>query len=368
MREVVIIGGGLAGSAVATALAQIGKDVLLLEKEPKAHDKVCGEFVSVEAQHYFSQLGMDLTKLGAARITNVRLARDQISVSAKLPFEALSLSRRILDDTVLSHAQNIGAEIRRGHTVTALEEEHGYWRLKISGAEDIFTETVFLATGKHDLRNWRRVSPVQKDFIGFKMHFRLMAAQSAALAGHVEMSLFDGGYAGLEQIEDGKANLCLVILKQKFNEYGKSWDGVINKILEASPSLSERLTDAEQYWPRPLSIFGIPYGFVYRPMSNSPTNLYRLGDQMAVIPSFSGDGMSIALHTAALASKYYLNGGASSYHKHAFDDLALLVRRASFISGLAGVPIIQTGFMLACGLYPNLLASIAAHTRIKNIL
>ena len=44
-REVVVIGGGLAGSAAAIRLAQNGKNVLLLEKEPAAHDKVCGEFI-----------------------------------------------------------------------------------------------------------------------------------------------------------------------------------------------------------------------------------------------------------------------------------------------------------------------------------
>ena len=52
------------------------------------------------------------------------------------------------------------------------------------------------------------------DFIGFKCHFRLTPEQRAALAEHVEMTLFDGGYAGLEPVEGGRANLCLVVRRR----------------------------------------------------------------------------------------------------------------------------------------------------------
>jgi len=65
--EVVVIGGGPAGSAAALRLAQNGRSVLLLEKEPAAHDKVCGEFISSDAQRYLRELGLDLTSLDAAR-------------------------------------------------------------------------------------------------------------------------------------------------------------------------------------------------------------------------------------------------------------------------------------------------------------
>jgi flavin-dependent dehydrogenase len=60
--DAIIIGGGLAGSAAAIELARAGKKVLLLEKEGQAHHKVCGEFISCEAEYYLSALGFDLKK------------------------------------------------------------------------------------------------------------------------------------------------------------------------------------------------------------------------------------------------------------------------------------------------------------------
>lgn len=364
-REVVVIGGGLAGSAAAIRLAQNGQNVLLLEKEPAAHDKVCGEFISSDAQHYLRELGLDLASLDAERITGIRLMRGQRIASARLPFPALSLSRRVLDEALLVRAKDQGAQVWRGAAVTAMVREPEGWRMEVAGHGVIRAETVFLATGKHDLHAWHRAGGTQNDFLGFKCHFLLTPTQRVALAEHVEMTLFDGGYVGLEPVERGKANLCLVVTRRHFAMYGKKWDGLLGAILKASPPLAERLAGAQPGWPRPLSIFGIPYGFVYRVPPMASPGLYRLGDQMAVIPSFSGYGMSIALHTAFLAVKCHLRGDANLYHRQARRDLLPLIRSASWLSKMAEYPLAQRGMLIACRIRPELITIIARHNRIS---
>jgi len=250
-REVVVIGGGVAGSAAAIRLAQNGQDVLLLEKEPAAHDKVCGEFIAADAQHYLRELGIDLAALDAERITGIRITRGQRTSSARLPFSALSLSRRVLDEALLVRAQDQGARVWRGAAVTALIKGPECWHIEVAGHGVIQAETIFLATGKHDLREWRRPRGTQNDFLGFKCHFLLTPTQRVALAEHVEMTLFNGGYAGLGLVESGKANLCLVVTRRHFAMYGKKWDGLLGAILKAAPLLAERLAGAEACWPRP---------------------------------------------------------------------------------------------------------------------
>jgi len=44
-----IIGGGVAGGAVAAHLACARREVILIERKAGPHDKVCGEFISCEA-------------------------------------------------------------------------------------------------------------------------------------------------------------------------------------------------------------------------------------------------------------------------------------------------------------------------------
>jgi flavin-dependent dehydrogenase len=364
--EAVVIGGGLAGCAAANRLAQNGRSVLLLEKEPTAHDKVCGEFISSEAQNYLRELGLDLAALSAEHIANIRFMRGNTIASTKLPFPGMSLSRRILDEAALLLAQDQGAHVRRGTAVTAIIHEPHGWRIEVAGHDAIRSETIFLATGKHDVRDWRRTGGTQNEYIGFKCHYRLTPEQQAAIAEHVEMTLFDGGYAGLEPVEDGKANLCLVVTKRHFALYGKNWDGLLRSILKATPPLAERLAGAQPCWPRPLSIYGIPYGFVYRPSGASP-GLYRLGDQMAVIPSFSGYGMSIALYTAFLAVDCHLRGAADLYHRQARSNLLPLIRNASVLSKMAESPAAQRAMLLACRIKPELITFIARHGRISSL-
>src|SRR4029077_5823688 len=91
--ETVIVGGGPAGSATASGLAALGRDVVLIERQAKPHNKVCGEFLSVETQTQLQRLGVDPSALGAVPVEQVALYSSSRSVTSALPFRALSLSR-----------------------------------------------------------------------------------------------------------------------------------------------------------------------------------------------------------------------------------------------------------------------------------
>ena len=94
------------------------------------------------------------------------------------------------------------------------------------------------------------------------MHFQLAEAQKQSTTlltnGHVELTLFGWRISvGLEPIEGGKANLCLVVTKRHFAmNMEKTGTGLLHAILKATPSrLAERLAGAEACWPRPPCLF-----------------------------------------------------------------------------------------------------------------
>jgi flavin-dependent dehydrogenase len=361
--DALIVGGGLAGSALATSLAEAGRSVVLLERETGPHDKVCGEFLSREALLYLNALGVDPGTLGACRIHTLRLSTGSSVVAVALPFPALSLSRRALDHAVLKRAAAAGADIRLGARVQSLAMGAGAWRVRLSSGEDVTGSAAFLATGKHDLRGWPRPAGLQPDLIGFKMHLRLSPAQAAELAGHVELSLFRGGYAGLEPVENGLANLCLLVRRGRYAVLGQSWDALTKAMCADNALLARRLDGAQPSWDRPLAISSIPYGYVRR----TGDGLWRLGDQAAVIPSFAGDGMSIALHSARLAATYFKNGNtAGAYQRRLARDVGTAVRSATLLSQLsvqeAGRALIGWG----ASRLPNIMSSVAAMTRVPS--
>jgi flavin-dependent dehydrogenase len=359
--EALVIGGGPAGAALATLLARAAQRVVLLEREAGPHDKVCGEFISGEAADYLKRLGLDLDGLGGVPIHKVRLSACGPAAESPLPFPALSLSRRRLDEALLELAAAAGVEVRRGRKVKGLEHRGGRWRATIDGGSEVEAAAAFLATGKHDLKGRKRPPGLHGELVGFKTHLRLDAPEAAALDGSVELHLFQGGYAGLEPIEDGLANLCLVADLGRLER--PAFPELLQTIRRACPPLDRRLRGAEFLWPRPLAISAIPYGYVAR----VDDGLWRLGDQAAVIPSFAGDGLGIALHSAHAAAAAYLAGdSAHAFQRRLAADLGFRVKGAALLSRLIVQPWAQGLAVELTRRRPQLLSAAAAWTRIPD--
>jgi flavin-dependent dehydrogenase len=360
--DVLIVGGGLAGSAAAIKLAQADRGITLVEKESRPHNKVCGEFLSHEALIYLKHLGVDPIALGAVPITSVRLA-GRLSVSeSTLPFAALSLTRSKLDEELLRLAEMAGTKIRRGLSVHYLEQNDEGWKATLQGGSSITARTMFLATGKHDLHGRARPAGVQSDLIAFKMYWRLAASEARALEGHVELNLYNGGYAGLQPVEDGVANLCCLIRRADFRRLGGRWDSLLQAMQDDCPHLKQRLRGATPLLNRALAISSIPYGFV----RSHTEGLWALGDQAAVIPSFTGDGMSIALHSGQLAAEMYLRGKTEDdFQRSLHKQLRTQVSLATMLSrGLVLEPY-RTLMEGLARFWPGLLTVTARRTRLS---
>jgi flavin-dependent dehydrogenase len=296
-NEVLILGGGVAGCAASIALARKGQAVTLIEREPAPRHKVCGEFLSGEALEDLDALGIDVGSLGAVPITYVRLAAARRAAQAPLPFPAASLTRRALDTALIAEAIAAGVRVEQGRSVQGLARTApDVWQATLDDGTTREAATVFLATGKHDLRGHARPEDPQR-WIAFKMYFRLGSAQAS------ELMLYPGGYGGIQPVEGGIANLCCVVQQRYLARTGNRWENFLAKMQQDCPHLATRLAGAEPLLAKPIAITHIPYGYVRR---TSEDGLYCIGDQAAVIPSFTGDGISIALHTARCAVAAYL--------------------------------------------------------------
>jgi len=359
-KPILVIGGGLAGGAVATRLARTGHAVTVVEREAGPHDKVCGEFLSVEACRDLERLGLPAETLGGLPIDRIRIRHRHRTVEAPLPFLARSLSRAILDEALLDTASRAGAEVVRGVRVTRIVDG------TVCASDGERTpDYILLATGKHDLRGLARRAPAKRHgYVGFKMHFRLSALALSELGTAIELHLFDQGYAGLQRIGSRDANLCLVVKRARLETLGNSWDALLTDLLR-DQALGRLLDDAEALFAKPLAIANLPYGYLYAPSGQPSDGIWRLGDQAAMTASLSGDGMAGALRSAHLAADCIEhNGTPAQFHRLLARQIGGQVRRAMLLQRLSEREMALRAGMFAARLWPGLLTHGAWATRL----
>jgi len=360
--DVLILGGGVAGCAAAIALARKGRRVTLIERETTARHKVCGEFLSGEALDDLHALGIDAAALGAVPIDYVRLAAAGRAAEAPLPFPAASLTRRSLDTALIAEAIAAGVRLQRGRSVQALTHmADSRWQATLDDGGTREAGTVFLATGKHDLRGHSRPEDPQR-WVAFKMYYRLVPAQAAELRRASELMLYPGGYGGIQPVEGGMANLCCVVQQRYLPRGGQRWESFLAKMQQDCPHLAMRLAGAEPLLDKPIAITHIPYGYIRR---RTEDGLYCLGDQAAVIPSFTGDGISIALHTARCAVAAYLAAEpAPVFQAKLRSALLTQMRLAEFAADGLNNPLARAVLPFCLRVWPGVMRVTARLTRI----
>ncbi len=170
----------------------------------------------------------------------MRLHVGRRTAAARLPFVATGVTRRALDAALLDHAAGLGADVQRGVTVRGLA---GGQAVTAQGAID--GSAVVLATGKHELRGQARdPAGTIDDLIGFKMFFKATPKLRAALAGTVTVTAYDGGYAGLQCVEDDRLNLCLLVERDAFQGARRALGNAVSRRFCVSRGW-QLLTDAE---------------------------------------------------------------------------------------------------------------------------
>ena len=334
----------------------------LIERELTSRHKVCGEFLSGEALADLSALGIDVVSLGAVPIDRVRLAASRRAAEAPLPFPAASLTRKALDTALITEAISAGVRVERGRRVQALERtSRNLWRVTLDDGTMREAPTAFLATGKHDLRGHRRPADPER-WIAFKMYFRLASTQAVELARASELMLYPGGYGGIQPVEGGVANLCCVVQQRHLAHGGNLWEKFLAKIQRDCPHLAIRLAGAEPLLAKPIAITHIPYGYIRRTTEDA---LYCVGDQAAVIPSFTGDGISIALHSARRAVVAYLAEERSLlFQAKLRSDLLAQMRLAELAADGLNNSIARVVLPLCLRVWPGVMRVTAKLTRV----
>ncbi|MBD8619537.1 FAD-dependent monooxygenase [Sphingomonas sp. CFBP 13728] len=321
-----IVGGGLAGAATAIRLARAGLPHLLVERSRETGDAICGGFLSWRTLETLAGLGIDPDTLNPERVTRARIFAGNRRAEAALPHPAVSVTRHRLDTVLLAEAERLGTPVERGVTVREIDGTSA----RLADGATIVADALFLASGKHDVRGMARPDDARgaDPTLGIRVRIAPSPALGKALAGGIELHLFDRGYAGLAMQEDGTANLCMAVHRSRLQAAGSPAQ-LLEVLGREMPALGEWVALIDPI-AQIDAIANVPYGWRQR---NGADALFRLGDQAGVIPSLAGEGMGIALASGVAAARAYENGGPAAASSWQED----FTRRLARPIGIAGI-------------------------------
>lgn len=353
LQGALIVGGGPAGAAAAITLARAGAAHLLVERNRETGDALCGGFLSWRTLETLKGLGIEADDLNPADITRVRVFAGNRIAEAPLPRPAKAVSRRRLDGLLLGRAETADAHIERGVAVRAIDGATA----RIDDGE-ILADTLFLASGKHDVRGLAR--PIEEDDPTLGLRVRLAASPTLTrlVNDTVELHLFDRGYAGVALQEDGSANVCLAVRRSRLREAGTPLD-LLRDL--AKDALGDRLAalDTDTLVD---AVANVPYGWRLR---DGTDGLFRLGDQAGVIPSLAGEGMGIAIASGISAANAYLAGEiASAWQRRFSQAIRHPIGVADIVRHTVERPALARSAIPIARFAPGLIQIIAKMTRI----
>jgi menaquinone-9 beta-reductase len=384
--DVIIAGGGPAGTSAAISIATNGGKVLVVEAKKFPRPKLCGEFISPECIGHFQRLGVkdEMFSAGGAEITRtVFYARRGQNV--EVPSEwfgaggnALGLSRAEMDQRLLERARTAGVTVLEETSASGLIYSSGRVQgLKAKHEQGIveYTAPVTVdATGRTRALG-RQVDKMlapetrqhRRPLVAFKAHLR-----NARLAdGACEIYSYPKGYGGLSNVEGGFSNLCFIVSADDVRACGSDPERVMREVLMRNSRAAVTLAEAQVASPW-LSVSLEGFG---RRIPAPSIGLLTIGDAAAFIDPFTGSGMLMALESGEIVARIinrYLTAHrlveagevmageyAAEYARrfHSRLRVAGMLRRAAF------VPCLPEVVILLCGASSVLRRKLARATR-----
>ncbi|MFV8337274.1 NAD(P)/FAD-dependent oxidoreductase [Flavobacterium sp. RSP29] len=303
-KEVIIVGGGLAGLTSAIHLSKLGLQVTVVEKNSFPKHKVCGEYISNEVLPYLNWLDLNITDLKPTHITKLEFS----SVSGKiikgiLPLGGFGISRFTLDEHLYKKALENGCKILQDNVENIVFGTNQF-TVRTANKNILKSEIVIGAFGKRSTIDQK----LNRDFIRKKSYWLAVKAHYSGDFPNDSVGLhnFKGGYCGVSKVENEMINICYLTDYKTFKQF-KNIDEYQKSVVFENPHLRVIFEKSNLLFEKPLTISQISF----EKKQAVENHILMIGDTAGLIHPLCGNGMAMAIHSAKIVSelveKYYAN-------------------------------------------------------------
>ena len=309
MTDVLIVGGGPAGSIAALVLARAGVAVTILDRAVFPRDKLCGDSVNPGAMALLARhdLAADVEQRGLPMSGMLVTGPGEVAVHARYPGGVVgrSIPRRDLDALLLGAAGRAGARVEQGVRVVGpvLDGSAGGTRVtgvstqRRKGSTSRPARVVIAADGR---RSTLALA------LGLARHPRrprrwAIGAYFEGVTGFLdigEMHVRRRHYIGVAPMPGGLANACLVVPEARARAIGSASAEALEQALQRDQQLGPRFQDAHR--ATPVTMMGplaVDVG------SAGVEGLLLAGDAAGFVDPMTGDGLRLAMRGGELAAE-----------------------------------------------------------------
>lgn len=315
LYDVIVVGGGPAGSTMAWSLARRGVRVAVIERANFPREKVCGDFIEPAGLRILQRMGVQgaLQASSHSPITSTRIYfGPRIGYRGNIPYyqtehglasHGVVLPRHDLDQHLLEHARSASADIYTGCIVNRIQREDGWIQVGARARESELSLQSRLIVGADGAESIvaRTFNLESTDRAHISIAQRAYVEGVSVQPGEATVWFDDDivpGYGWMFPMAGGRANIGVGTLSETCSRHGhsvpKSFAAAIERLKIRHPGCAN------------ISLTSKPIGGVVKMYGGVGANHFDggvlIGDAGSFADPMTGEGITQGMESALIAA------------------------------------------------------------------